>query len=78
MEVQDALIQLWEVADRVYSKRLRPMVPILLPALERHGHVVLDEATRARLLRVSAASIDRLLAGVRLVVVSVNVVEIDL
>ena len=43
------------------------MAPILLPALERHGRVVLDGATRAKLLTVSAASIDRLLAGVRLV-----------
>ena len=67
VEVRDALIQLWEVADRVCSKRLRPMVPVLLPALERHGRVVLDDATRAKLLAVSAASIDRLLAGVRLV-----------
>jgi hypothetical protein len=30
-EIRDALIQLWEVADRVCSKRLRPMVPVLLP-----------------------------------------------
>ena len=60
VEVQDALIELWEVADRVWSKRLRPMASILLPALERHGRVMLDEATRARLLTVSAASIDRL------------------
>ena len=43
------------------------MRPVLSPALERHGHVVLDEATRAKLLEVSAASIDRLLAGVRVV-----------
>ena len=67
VEVRDALIQLWEVSDRVCSKRLRPMVPVLLPALERHGRVVLDEATRAKLLTVSAASIDRLLADVRAV-----------
>ena len=67
VEVRGALIQLWEVADRVCSKRLRPMVPILLPALERHGRVVLDEVIRAKLLTVSAASIDRLLAGVRLI-----------
>ena len=52
VEVRDALIQLWEVADRVCSKRLRPMVPVLLPALERHGRVVLDDATRAKLLAV--------------------------
>ncbi len=66
-EVRDALIQLWEVSDRVCSKRLQPMIAVLLPALERHGRVVLDEATRAKLLQVSAATIDRLLAGVRLV-----------
>ena len=42
-------------------------MPVLLPALERHGRVVLDEATRVKLLSVSVASIDRLLAGVRLV-----------
>ena len=67
VEVRDALIQLWEVAGRVCSKRLRPMLPVLLPALERHGRVVLDGATRAKLLTVSAASIDRLLADVRAV-----------
>lgn len=66
-EVRDALIQLWEVSDRVCGKRLRPMLPVLLPALERHGRVVLDETTRAKLLEVSAASIDRLLAHVRAV-----------
>ena len=49
VEVRDALTQLWEVADRVCSKRLRPMVPVLLPALERHGRVVLDNAMRALL-----------------------------
>ena len=49
-EVRDALIQLWEVADRVCSKRLQPMIAVLLPALERHGRVMLDEATRSKLL----------------------------
>ena len=43
------------------------MLPVLLPALERHGRVVLDEAARAKLLTVGAASIDRLLAGARAV-----------
>ncbi|RYE94792.1 MAG: transposase, partial [Oxalobacteraceae bacterium] len=37
------------------------------PALERRGRVALDEATRVKLLAVSAATIDRLLAKVRLV-----------
>ena len=30
-----ALIVLWEAADRVCGKRLRALLPILLPALER-------------------------------------------
>lgn len=64
-EVREALIQLWEVSDRVCGKRLRPMVPALLPALERHGRLDLDETTRAKLLKVSAASIDRLLTEIR-------------
>src|ERR1700753_2461522 len=36
-DVRDALIVLWETSDRVCSKRLRPLIPDLLPALERHG-----------------------------------------
>ena len=32
-EVCNALIQIWEVAARICSKRLRPMVAVLLPAL---------------------------------------------
>lgn len=43
------------------------MIAVLLPALERHGRVALDGATRAKLLQVSAATIDRLLVDVRLV-----------
>ena len=33
-----ALIVLWEASDRVCGKRLKALVPILLPALERNGH----------------------------------------
>ena len=32
-EVRDALIVLWEASDRVCSKRLQPLIPVLLPAL---------------------------------------------
>jgi hypothetical protein len=35
------------------------MIPILLPALERHGRLKLDEADRERVLAISAATIDR-------------------
>src|ERR1700680_1433473 len=56
-----ALIVLWEASDRVCGKRLRALVPILLPALERNGHLKLGEAIRPKILSMSASTIDRLL-----------------
>jgi Integrase core domain len=56
-----ALIVLWEASDRVCGKRLRALLPVLLPALERHGHLKLDETIRSKILAMSAATIDRLL-----------------
>ena len=56
-----ALIVLWEASDRVCGKRLKALLPILLPALERNGHLKLDEAIRTKILAMSAATIDRLL-----------------
>ena len=66
-EVRDALIVLWEASDRICSKRLKPLIPTLLPALERHGRLTLIAELRALLLAVSPASMDRLLSEVRLV-----------
>jgi Integrase core domain len=56
-----ALIVLWEASDRVCGKRLKALLPILLPALERHGHLKLDAEIRAKVLSMSAATMDRLL-----------------
>jgi hypothetical protein len=60
--VGEALGMLWEAADRVCGKRLKPLLPSLVVALERHGHLTLDPVVRERLLTASAATIDRLLA----------------
>ena len=57
---------LWEASDRVCSKRLKPMIPTLLPALERHGQIAVDDELRAALLAVSPATIDRLLSQIRI------------
>jgi hypothetical protein len=62
---KQALIVLWEASDRVCGKRLKPLLRILLPALERHGHLKLDEVIRAKVLAMSAATIDRLLRAPR-------------
>ena len=56
---------LWEASDRVCGKRLQPLLPILVEAMERHGHLRLAPEVRTRLLAMSAATIDRALREVR-------------
>jgi hypothetical protein len=63
--MRQALIVLWEASDRVCGKRLRPLLPILVEAMERHGHLQLAPEVRAGLLAMSAATIDRALETVR-------------
>ncbi|HEV3256564.1 MAG TPA: transposase family protein [Gemmataceae bacterium] len=63
--VRQALIVLWEAADRICGKRLKAVLPSLVAALERHGHLNLDAGVRQRVRAVSAATLDRLLASVR-------------
>ena len=63
--VRAALIVLWEASDRICGKRLRPLVPVLIEAMERHGHLQLVPEVRAHLLAMSAATIDRALRAVR-------------
>jgi hypothetical protein len=36
--VRQALVMLWEAADRICSKRLKASLPLLIEARERHGH----------------------------------------
>ena len=62
---REALIVIWEASDRICGKRLRPVVPILIEAMERHGHLHLAPEVRAGLLAMSAATIDRALRDVR-------------
>lgn len=62
--VKEALIILWEATDRICGKRLRAILPSLIDAMERHGHLNLNSDVRKQLLKVSAATIDRLLCSV--------------
>jgi hypothetical protein len=59
------LVVLWAAFDRVCGRRLCALLPSLVSALERHGHLILEPLTRTRLLNVSAPTIDRLLAEAR-------------
>jgi hypothetical protein len=59
------LTVLWEAADRVCGKRLKALIPMLVDAMERHGHLDLDPIIKSKILQVSAATIDRVLADAR-------------
>jgi len=63
--IKDAMTALWEASDRVCGKRLKVMIPTLLPALEQHGRLQLGQADRDRVLAISPATIDRLLVDVK-------------
>ena len=63
--VHEALIILWESSDRICSKRLKALMPVIVEAMERHGHLVLGAELRELLLNISASTIDRLLAPQR-------------
>ncbi|WP_458012353.1 integrase catalytic domain-containing protein, partial [Candidatus Solincola sp.] len=64
--VKEALTILWEAADRICGKRLVVILPVLVEAMERNGHLSLDPQVRSLLLAMSASTIDRLLAPIRL------------
>src|ERR1700722_2185343 len=63
--IKDALTALWEASDRVCGKRLKVMIPTLLPALEQHGRLKLSKGDHDLVLAVSAATIDRVLGDVK-------------
>lgn len=63
--VRTALVMVWEASDRLCGKRLQPLIPILLEAMERHGHLDVAPEVKTMLTRMSAATIDRALREVK-------------
>jgi hypothetical protein len=64
-EVKKALIKVWHIMDCICGKRLEPVMKEIVKKLESFGEISLNEETREKLLRMSASTIDRLLAGER-------------
>ena len=60
-----AIESIWRAANKPCSKRLVATLPLWLKHYEA-AHGLLSAASRARVCRISAASIDRLLRGTRL------------
>ena len=60
-EVLKALTQIWYVFDFMCGKRLVVVLRTMLPVLDSFGEIPLSAEVRAKLLSISAATIDRLL-----------------
>lgn len=63
--VQQALISIWAASTFLGPVRLAGGMPLIVENLTMHGHLHIDEETRQLLLRMSPATIGRLLAKER-------------
>ena len=64
-DVMVALRTVWAVMDAPAGKRMAPFLPEMVARLRAFGELDLDDAAAARLGSMSAATIDRRLAGER-------------
>jgi hypothetical protein len=64
-EVLVPLQQVWLVCNGICGKRLAPYLRTIVSTLERVGEMSLDAEVRRKLVRISPATIDRLLAPTR-------------
>lgn len=64
-EVVKVLEQIWEICGRICSRRLHPFLPEMVKVLERHGELEIADETKALLLQMSRATIDRCLQSAR-------------
>jgi len=60
-----ALKEIWKIFDYICSKRLAPFLSEIIPVLEKWGKIKLNLKVREKLFKISAATIDRLLAESR-------------
>ena len=64
-DVLVALQKVWVVCDGICGKRLAPYLEEIVPVLERLGELTLDGETKRKLIGISPATIDRMLAPAR-------------
>ena len=64
-DVLVALKEIWKIFDYLCSKRLAPFLSEIIPVLERWGEIKLSTKVKEKLFKISAATIDRLLADTR-------------
>ena len=64
-KVLAVLKKVWKTLDYICGKRLAPVLGEVVGRLEHFGEIICDAGTREKLGRISAATIDRVLAGER-------------
>lgn len=63
--VVQSLKTLWEASDRLCSKRLQPFLPELIGVMRAKGELPINAETEIKLIKLSPATIDRLLKPYR-------------
>ena len=64
-DVQESLERIWKIMDFMCGKRLAAALPETLRKLEEFKELMLERSVRSKLLGISSATIDRLLASAR-------------
>jgi hypothetical protein len=59
------LKKVWQIMGFICGKRLKPALEQVIPILEKYKEIELDKSIREKLLKISAATIDRVLAPER-------------
>jgi len=63
--VLQSLKSIWEISDRLCSRRLKPFIPEMIQVLRRHGEIQIDGDTEAQLTKLSPSTIDRMMRPYR-------------
>ena len=61
-KVKRALVIIWMIMDCICGKRLQPILREIIPILEKHREIKLSKEVREKMLKISSATTDRLLA----------------
>lgn len=64
-EVRRAIVQVWQASNHLCAKRLAPFLAEFVPILERLNHLKLTDEVRRKVVGISPATLDRVLAPVR-------------
>lgn len=64
-EVRKPLIKIWYIMDCICGKRIAPVLGSIIKKLEQFHEITLEDKVREKLLKISAATIDRMLEGER-------------